>query len=71
MCLTCLYDAPVVSSGLEHTTGSTDGKKNPKQNKTAGCDQTPTAYPRDETQKPRNQLNSQQALAVHEHGVAD
>lgn len=32
MCLACLYDAPVVSSGLEHTTGSTDGKKT-KQNK--------------------------------------
>lgn len=66
MCLACLYDAPGLSTGLEDTTGSTDGGK-----KTAGCDHTPTAYPQDETQKPRSQLNSQQALAVHEHGVAD
>lgn len=66
MRLACLYDAPDLSTGLEDTTGSTDGGKKP-----AGCDQTPTAYPRDETQKPRSQLNSQQALAVHEPGVAD
>jgi hypothetical protein len=33
--------------------------------KTAGCDQTPTAYPLDETQEPRGRFNSQQPLAVH------